>query len=217
MRGRDSTFAPWAQAAVGTCNTGNLIDVEATTGTASAGYATLSAAFAAINAGTHRGTITVEVCGDTTEPGAGAILNASGSGSASYATIVVKPVGGVARTITGNTNSGKPTIDLNGADNVTIDGDDPSTPGINRDLTIANTAAASVAATSVIRIATSTAVTSARRSAGAPDVPTMAESGIPGYETNTWNSLVAPRGTPQRPHPSGAARAGPRPGRRPRR
>jgi tripartite-type tricarboxylate transporter receptor subunit TctC len=41
------------------------------------------------------------------------------------------------------------------------------------------------------------AVTSARRSPGMPDVPTVAESGVPGYETNTWNSLVAPRGTPR--------------------
>jgi tripartite-type tricarboxylate transporter receptor subunit TctC len=41
------------------------------------------------------------------------------------------------------------------------------------------------------------AVTSARRSPGMPDVPTIAESGLPGYETNTWNSLVAPRGTPR--------------------
>ena len=40
------------------------------------------------------------------------------------------------------------------------------------------------------------AVTSARRSASMPDVPTIAESGVSGYETNTWNSLVAPRGTP---------------------
>jgi tripartite-type tricarboxylate transporter receptor subunit TctC len=41
------------------------------------------------------------------------------------------------------------------------------------------------------------AVTSARRSPGMPDVPTIAESGLAGYETNTWNSLVAPRGTPR--------------------
>jgi len=41
------------------------------------------------------------------------------------------------------------------------------------------------------------AVTSARRSPGMPEVPTIAESGLPGYETNTWNSLVAPRGTPR--------------------
>lgn len=41
------------------------------------------------------------------------------------------------------------------------------------------------------------AVTSAKRSPGMPDVPTIAESGLPGYETNTWNSVVAPRGTPR--------------------
>jgi tripartite-type tricarboxylate transporter receptor subunit TctC len=40
------------------------------------------------------------------------------------------------------------------------------------------------------------AVTTAKRSAAVPDIPTIAESGIPGYETNTWNSLLAPRGTP---------------------
>jgi tripartite-type tricarboxylate transporter receptor subunit TctC len=40
------------------------------------------------------------------------------------------------------------------------------------------------------------AVSSSRRSAAAPDIPTVAESGLAGYGTNTWNSLVAPRGTP---------------------
>ena len=41
------------------------------------------------------------------------------------------------------------------------------------------------------------AVTTVKRSAAAPDLPTIAESGLPGYETNTWNSLVVPRGTPR--------------------
>jgi tripartite-type tricarboxylate transporter receptor subunit TctC len=40
-------------------------------------------------------------------------------------------------------------------------------------------------------------VTTAHRSASAPDIPTIAESGVAGYETNTWNSLVVPRGTPR--------------------
>jgi tripartite-type tricarboxylate transporter receptor subunit TctC len=40
------------------------------------------------------------------------------------------------------------------------------------------------------------AVTSAQRSAAAPDVPTVAESGLPGYEVLDWSSLLAPRGTP---------------------
>jgi tripartite-type tricarboxylate transporter receptor subunit TctC len=39
-------------------------------------------------------------------------------------------------------------------------------------------------------------VSSAKRSASAPEIPTVAEGGLPGYSTNTWNSLVAPRGTP---------------------
>jgi len=41
------------------------------------------------------------------------------------------------------------------------------------------------------------AVTTARRSAAVPDLPTIAEFGLSGYETNTWNALVVPRGTPQ--------------------
>lgn len=41
------------------------------------------------------------------------------------------------------------------------------------------------------------AVTTARRSAAAPQVPTMAEAGMPGYETSTWGGLLAPAGTPK--------------------
>lgn len=41
------------------------------------------------------------------------------------------------------------------------------------------------------------AVSTAKRSPALPDVPTVAEGGIAGYGTSTWNSLVAPRGTPQ--------------------
>ncbi len=40
------------------------------------------------------------------------------------------------------------------------------------------------------------AVSTAKRSPALPDIPTVAEGGIPGYGTNTWNSLVAPRGVP---------------------
>jgi len=40
------------------------------------------------------------------------------------------------------------------------------------------------------------AVTSARRSVAAPEIPTMAESGFPGYEADTWIGVVAPAGTP---------------------
>jgi tripartite-type tricarboxylate transporter receptor subunit TctC len=41
------------------------------------------------------------------------------------------------------------------------------------------------------------AVTSAKRSANLPDVPTMAESGLPGYENSSPIWVFAPRGTPQ--------------------
>jgi len=40
------------------------------------------------------------------------------------------------------------------------------------------------------------AVTTLERAASFPDVPTMDEAGVPGYETNTWNALFAPAGTP---------------------
>lgn len=40
------------------------------------------------------------------------------------------------------------------------------------------------------------AVTGARRVASLPDVPTVAESGYPGFDENTWTAVFAPAGTP---------------------
>lgn len=40
------------------------------------------------------------------------------------------------------------------------------------------------------------AVTSAKRAKPLPEVPTVAESGVPGYEYSTWYGLVAPAGVP---------------------
>jgi tripartite-type tricarboxylate transporter receptor subunit TctC len=40
------------------------------------------------------------------------------------------------------------------------------------------------------------AVTAAKRSAIMPDVPTIAESGLPGYESVLWQAIYAPAGTP---------------------
>jgi tripartite-type tricarboxylate transporter receptor subunit TctC len=40
------------------------------------------------------------------------------------------------------------------------------------------------------------AVTGATRSPQLPDVPTVIESGVPGYEAYVWMGLLAPRGTP---------------------
>lgn len=41
------------------------------------------------------------------------------------------------------------------------------------------------------------AVTTAERAPSFPDIPTMAEAGLPGYETYTWNALFAPKDTPK--------------------
>lgn len=40
------------------------------------------------------------------------------------------------------------------------------------------------------------AITSAQRSAQVPDVPTLAEAGVPGYEFTAWYALLAPARTP---------------------
>jgi tripartite-type tricarboxylate transporter receptor subunit TctC len=40
------------------------------------------------------------------------------------------------------------------------------------------------------------AVTTAKRSAAAPDLPTVAEAGVAGYEMSQWYGLLAPAGTP---------------------
>ena len=41
------------------------------------------------------------------------------------------------------------------------------------------------------------AVTTAKRSAVFPELPTMQEAGIAGYDTSTWGGLLAPAGTPK--------------------
>lgn len=132
----------------GVCDTAGPIEVEASGGVVGpTAYATLKAAFDAINAGTHTGAITIDVVADTAEGTTSAVLNASGVGSASYTSITMSPCGGAARTISGATTAGSPLIDLNGADNVTIDG--LNTGG--NSLTISNTNAAATANTSTIR------------------------------------------------------------------
>jgi tripartite-type tricarboxylate transporter receptor subunit TctC len=41
------------------------------------------------------------------------------------------------------------------------------------------------------------AVTTLKRSAALPDLPTIAESGLAGYDANTWGGILAPAGTPK--------------------
>jgi tripartite-type tricarboxylate transporter receptor subunit TctC len=40
-------------------------------------------------------------------------------------------------------------------------------------------------------------VSGARRSPGFPDLPTIAEAGVPGYEAGTWTGVIAPAGLPR--------------------
>jgi hypothetical protein len=137
------------------------VTVTATAGTVGpTDYATLKLAFDAINAGTHQGAITIDIVSSTTEGTTPATLNSSGAGSASYTSVLIRPsTDGVS--ISGNPASGFGVVQLNGADNVTIDGDNPNTGGTNRNLTITNTAVSTTTYSSVIRIALSTLITTA--------------------------------------------------------
>ena len=40
-------------------------------------------------------------------------------------------------------------------------------------------------------------ITSLKRSAAVPDIPTVAESGVPGYEAKNWFGILTPAGTPR--------------------
>ncbi len=154
--------APASPKIIGTCDTGQPVEVEATAGTLGpSSYATLKLAFDAINAGTHQGAINIEVCASTVEGTTPATLNSSGAGTAAYTSVSIRPlVDGLS--ISGNPATGLGVIQLKGADNVTIDGDNPNSAGTNRNLTIANTNTTTAIAGSVIRIATAaTVVTSA--------------------------------------------------------
>ncbi|MFM2315696.1 MAG: hypothetical protein RLZZ155_28, partial [Bacteroidota bacterium] len=123
----------------------NVVTVTSTGGTLSALYANLSDAFAAVNAGTHQGSITISINGNTTEPASPTTLLQSASPS-NYTSILIRPSGGnftINSAASPTTNRG--IIELNGADNVTIDGDDPATVGI-RNLTIQSVLSSNIVA-----------------------------------------------------------------------
>lgn len=133
------------------------VTVNASAGTLTADYGDLRQAFDAINAGQHSGSITILINANTTET-VPAVLFASGTGLANYTSVTVNPAGGGARTISGAIAAGSPLIDLNGADNVTVDG--LNTGG--NSLTISNTTVSNTSGTSTIRFiggATSNTVT----------------------------------------------------------
>ncbi|MBK8553636.1 MAG: hypothetical protein IPL53_22315 [Ignavibacteria bacterium] len=103
-------------------------------------YSTLASAFSAINGVPQTGAnILLSITSGTTEPAAGAILN-----NGVWTTLTIQPTG-ILKIITGNITPGLPMIDLNGADNVIIDG--ISTNGLE----FRNLTASSVPGTSTIR------------------------------------------------------------------
>lgn len=99
------------------------ITVNATSGIIYANYSTLKAAFDKINDGTHKGDINISINTSTTET-ASAVLYESGKNmgagkKSSYNYVNIFSTGG-SNTVSGNFAA--PLIDLDGADNVTIDG-----------------------------------------------------------------------------------------------
>jgi trimeric autotransporter adhesin len=98
-------------------NSYGQVSVSASSGTTGpTTYTTLKAAFDAINAGTHKGSISIAITGNTTET-ATAQLNLSATPS-SYTSVTISTTGSF--TISGALAG--PVIGLNGASNVTIDG-----------------------------------------------------------------------------------------------
>ena len=100
--------------------------VTATAGTTGpTAYTSLTLAngvFAAINAGTHKGVITVSVTGNSTSETGATALNASGSGSASYTSVSIVPSTNSLFTISGTTTGNTPLFNFNGTGNITING-----------------------------------------------------------------------------------------------
>lgn len=156
-------------------------NAQVTVNPGAANYTTLKGAFDAINAGTHTGVITVDINGDTTET-ATAVLNASGSGAASYTSIVITPSGGVTRTISGAATAGTPLIDFNGADNVVIDG---LNSGGNA-LVISNTTASATSGTCTVRFiggATNNTITNSTLS-GSASMSVTTNGGVVFFSTD---------------------------------
>jgi hypothetical protein len=109
-------------------------------------YSTLSAAFADINNGLISGPIEFQLISSFTEINT-ATLNASGTGSSSYSSVLIFPTAAGVQ-VSGSLAGGL--LVLDGADNVTIDGRVNQSGGVN--LVIQNTAANSVLDNNTIRL-----------------------------------------------------------------
>lgn len=129
--------------ALGVSNANAQVSLTATSGTASGTFTTVSDAFAAINAGTHKGAIVITITNSTTEPATPTPLYGSGvaaASSSSYTSVLIKPSGGsftINSALTPTAYRG--VIELAGADNVTIDGDPLSTGTRNLTIQVATT------------------------------------------------------------------------------
>jgi len=121
------------------------VSVTATAGVTNNTYTNLTAAFDAINNGTHQGVITILITDSVTQTTT-ATLNSSG-GQSSYSQITIRPT--VHALITGNINGAL--IQMTGAKNVIFDGhiNDTST---ERSLILENSNATAGTGTSTIYI-----------------------------------------------------------------
>jgi hypothetical protein len=113
---------------------------QVTVNPGSGSYATVNAAFTAINAGTHTGAITVEIASNTTEPAAPVVLAASGVGAANYSSIEIYPTAANV-IVAGTSSASRGVLEFNGADNITINGNINNGSGTSRNLTIQNNTA----------------------------------------------------------------------------
>ncbi len=148
--GVNGFYHKWQEVLSGTNNTWieytpPNIEVSDSEGTPIAFFSTLKDAFDKINDGTFRGDIAVKINNSTSEY-ASPILNASSSGNP-YTSVNMYPTKS-GLSITGNLSG--PFINLNGADNVTIDGRVNAT-GATKDLNIVNLSTSSASNTSTIR------------------------------------------------------------------
>lgn len=96
-----------------------LVQVTATAGTAAADYTNLRLALAAVNAGTHQGTVEVKITTSISDNQTATIYQSGYNGTSSYTSLRIYPT---AANLICETSVNGVMLDLNGADNVTVDG-----------------------------------------------------------------------------------------------
>ena len=117
------------------------VDVSATSGTGTATYTTVKAAFDAINAGTHQGAINITITANTSETATASLSRSTGTSN--FTSVSLKPAANVTATITGAATG--PVLRILGS-NVTIDGSNNETDSRNLNIVNTNVAGAQVVA-----------------------------------------------------------------------